>query len=141
MSKLENSYRSDIVAGLAPLLAFPVENSVDVGTPDICCLAGWVELKIVRTVPARQGSVLHVRIENSQRIWMRNWCRHGGPGWWLVGIIAHSHKLWLLIKGGWGADSLDFTTLDAICANAYQVQNDHGLINYEALIHKLTKRG
>jgi hypothetical protein len=138
MSKLENSYRSDIVAGLAPLLAFPVENVVGVGAPDICCLAGWIELKIVRTVPARQGSVLHVRIENSQRIWMRNWCRQGGPGWWLTHVVPN--RWWLLTGGTWGADSLGFASLETVVFNSQPLHDTRGL-NYEKLIRHLTKRG
>jgi hypothetical protein len=82
--------------------------------------------------------VLHVRIENSQRIWMRNWCRQGGPGWWLTHVVPNGW--WLLTGGAWGADSLGFASLETVVFNSQPLHDTRGL-NYERLIRHLTKRG
>ena len=106
----ENEWRSLIVKELAPLLAFPVETGgVRSGIPDICCLCGWIELKLADTTVGYDGNVLRVDVGNAQRIWMKNWRTSGGPGWFLTRVQIErlrDSSYWMLHDGAWGAEYL-----------------------------------
>jgi len=72
----EAEFRSLVVKMLAPLAAFPVENLVDDGTPDICCSVGWIETKLGES-PKRDVSRVAIKVRDSQRTWHRRWRRTG----------------------------------------------------------------
>jgi len=102
MGRAETIFRSHVVKALSPLLAFPVENSVgEPGVPDVCCLAGWLELKVVTKVTT-QDAILRVDVRPAQRVWMRNWRSQGGPGWFLTKVPG----LVMLHDGVWAAEYL-----------------------------------
>lgn len=103
----ESKVRSAVIAALQPLLAFPVENTAAVGCPDVCCLVGWIELKIA-TRPARPGTRVAVVVRPSQRLWMRNWAAQGGSCWWLTRLRSSAAvgDLWTLHSGLDGAAHL-----------------------------------
>lgn len=103
----ENHYRSLLVTELAPILAFPVENAAMIGTPDVCTLLGWIEVKKAHDV-ARPTTTVRVEFQPGQRHWMKQWCRYGGLGWYLTRLAApgeHS-ATWLLHRGAWGTEHL-----------------------------------
>lgn len=97
----ELEFRSKVVELLRPLLAFPIENTAAVGTPDVACVFGFIELKIASR-PMKSSSRVEVDVRNSQRIWMKNWIRHGGRAWFLTRI----DELWMVHDGEVGASSL-----------------------------------
>jgi hypothetical protein len=107
----ESKVRSDIVAILKPLLAFPVENTAAVGCPDVCCLLGWVEVKLAER-PVRHDTRVDVAVRPAQRLWMRAWSKHGGHCWWLTRLRGGTDlaDLWTLHIGGVGADHLGHWT-------------------------------
>lgn len=78
----EAEFRRKVVRALAPLAAFPVENVVRDGVPDVALVTGWLELKVGR-VPLRSGPV-RVGLRDSQRVWLRRWRMHGGHAWTLI---------------------------------------------------------
>lgn len=110
---VELTLRSEIVKMLRPLRAFPIENNADVGTPDICCIAGFIELKL-GTRPVSHQSRVVVDVRNAQKIWMSNWCRAGGKAWFLTIV----DRLWLVHDGLWGADFLGKVTETTLKENA-----------------------
>lgn len=98
----ELKFRSHVVKLLRPLLAFPIENTADVGTPDIGCIAGFIELKIAKR-PVRVDTPVAIDVRNSQRIWMRRWCAHGGKAWFLTRL----DDLWIIHDGAqWATEHL-----------------------------------
>lgn len=117
--KHENAYRSLIVAELKPLLAFPVENAASVGAPDICCVAGWIELKLAGRRVASFTGVVSVDVRPAQRLWMRSWRAAGGPGWYLTYVM----KTWMLHDGAWGAENLGRVSHAALVTNATLLSN------------------
>lgn len=81
--KSEAQYRSKVVRWLAPLLAFPVENSAHPGAPDICTLAGWIEMKRA-FVPADPSEIVPIEVRPNQLRWAKSWKKHGGRSFVLV---------------------------------------------------------
>lgn len=97
---------------LKPLRAFAVENSVSVGCPDICCLSGWIEMKV--GAAPRPGVVVRVGLRQTQRAWLRGWRMGGGRALTLC-VLGES---WLLSDGLWSADRLDHATIEEAIDNA-----------------------
>lgn len=120
----ENAYRSEIVAALSSILAFPVENSADVGTPDIGCLLGWIEIKKA----VASSGIVSIDVRPAQRIFMSKWTRHGGHGWYLTRFSRPRTRVatWLMHDGSWGADRLG--NVD------FHVLYDHALLKNEQMI-------
>lgn len=103
----ESKVRSDLVAALAPLLAFPVENTAHVGCPDVCCLLGWIEIKLADR-PVRTDTRVSVVVRPAQRLWMRNWGTQRGHCWWLTRLRGRGlDDLWTLHSGVDGANYLN----------------------------------
>ncbi len=94
--------RSRVIQLLKPLFAFPVENSLRSGSPDVCCVAGWLELKVAY----RQNGIIPVDLRTTQRLWLRQWRRHGGRAWTLT-MLGQS---WHLHDGLWSVENLGSTT-------------------------------
>jgi len=133
MARLEDKLRSEIVRLLAPLLAFPVENSVGTpGVPDICCVAGWIEMKIAKQ-PRLTSTIVDIEVRPAQRIWMRNWCKAGGPGWYLTKMGT----LWMLHEGGWGSENLGRVTQNSLIHRSNLVRHESGLPDADSLIRAL----
>ena len=86
----ELSLRSKVLEILnrADLDAQPVENVTRVGTPDVECIVGWIELKKTKEWPADPDGivVLDHDLSKGQRIWLRRRMRKGGRAWVLVQI-------------------------------------------------------
>lgn len=97
----EKRVRSKVITLLKPINAFAVENVVHDGTPDVCTVMGWIELK-VSDWPKRESSPVKVKMRPAQRIWHRNWRLHGGKAW----TISKIGKTWVLHRGDWAAKHL-----------------------------------
>lgn len=90
----EKKMRSKIVDRLDPIDAFAVENDVHDGCPDICTVMGWIELKIA-SWPKRADSPVKIILRQSQKIWLRRWCAHGGRAWVFTKLL----DTWTLHNG------------------------------------------
>lgn len=97
----EKQYRIKIIALLKPVFAFAVENAVADGAPDICCPAGWIEVKLGKWPKTDRGAV-KIALRPAQRIWMRNWIHHGGKCWTIT-IIENE---WFMHNGEWARQFL-----------------------------------
>lgn len=110
----EKYFRKRVVQMLQPLRAFAVENAVGIdGIPDVCCVAGWIELKLANK-PMRETTKVSVDLRNAQRVWLRNWRKCGGRAWTLTVI----EQTWYLHDGLWSADYLGDTTLASLIQGA-----------------------
>lgn len=98
----EAEFRSIVVGLLNPLAAFPVENIVDDGTPDICCAVGWIETKL-GVYPKRKDTRVQVSVRESQRSWMRRWTKTGARVWTLTLV---DNRETILHDGKWSCDRL-----------------------------------
>lgn len=97
----EKRMRGEIVKILKPIGAFAVENGAHDGCPDICTVAGWIELKIGNR-PVREDTRVAVELRPAQVIWMNRWIRHGGQAW----TITKINELWLLHHASWSTEHL-----------------------------------
>jgi hypothetical protein len=89
-----------MVRELTSLAAFPVENIVRPGTPDVSYLKGWVELKWLRAWPKREETP--VRLDHwtqVQRLWHYRWRAKGGTSW----VLLQCRHEWLLLDGALAA--------------------------------------
>jgi hypothetical protein len=111
---LEKEFRSKIVAALKPLRAFAVENDVHDGTPDVCCLAGWIELK-VGTCPVRSTTRVDLGLRQAQAVWLRGWRRQGGRAW---GMVLLNDEVVLLHDGLWAAENYDVVNSTDLVRNS-----------------------
>lgn len=111
---LEKEFRSKLVEALKPLRAFPVENDVHDGTPDVHCLGGWIELK-VGTCPVRATSRVVLGLRPAQAIWLRGWRRQGGRAW---GMILLNDSVVMLHDGLWAAENYDVANAGDLAKNA-----------------------
>lgn len=110
----ELARRSQVVAMLRPLRAFAVENSAGVGCPDICTLAGWIEMKVA-PLPARRESTLVVGLRPSQRAWLRAWRLGGGRA---TTLCVLGDREWVLSDGLWSAEFLDHVPLKEVVGHS-----------------------
>lgn len=103
----ESEYRENVVKWLKPLMAFPVENVATWGAPDVCCLAGWIELKKADK-PSRDDTIVRPGMRATQRIWHKKWSRGGGLSW---ALTIMSDDRWFLHSGAWAAEFYDRSPL------------------------------
>jgi hypothetical protein len=103
----ESYIRGKVITALHMLHAVAIENAVDKGTPDINCLAGWIELKQLGAWPKRETSVVTIpHFTQEQRIWLTRRCESGGAAWLLLRV---GHE-WLLFWGHWAAKNINSCT-------------------------------
>lgn len=93
--------RKIVVELLRPLAAFSVENGALDGTPDVCCTAGFIELKVVRG-DFQSQEIVPIDLRNSQRVWHRKWRLHGGKSY----VLTLMGTTWLLHDGFWASTYL-----------------------------------
>lgn len=94
---IERDMRGQVVRILRPLGAFAVENGgCHPGTPDIACVAGWIECKATNQWPAREDTPVRLDhdLTKGQRIFLMQWHRAGGAGWVMLNIAGD----WLLFE-------------------------------------------
>jgi len=102
----EYSMRRAIVRALAELGAFPVENSVHAGTPDVAFAGGWIELKRLEAWPKRPTTIVKPGLSPKQRQWLARHAKAGGQGFVLLRVGA----AWLLFLATDAVKILDSTT-------------------------------
>jgi hypothetical protein len=112
----EKKFRSVVVELLKDDGAFPVEDAVHVGVPDICCVHGWLELKIARR-PKRANTCVRVDLRPAQRIWLRRWSYARGKAWTLTAVDDD----WFLHDGLWASEFLGNTTEEEMRQHASAV--------------------
>lgn len=79
---------------LAPyLLLKRVENAVEAGMPDVCCLArltgavSWIELKHVTAFPKKLSTSIALKKLTQQQVtWLKEWREAKGRTWLLVQV-------------------------------------------------------
>ncbi len=109
----EKRMRRRVIEMLRPIGAFAVENSACDGTPDVCTVAGWLELKLA-SWPSRAGTRVSVDLRIAQGLWLRRWTRHGGRAWTLLRI----DEWWFLHDASWSCDHLGKVPEDELRARA-----------------------
>lgn len=113
----EKDFRKQIVQMLKPLRAFAVENDVHDGCPDVCCVAGWIELKVA-TSPVRSTTPVNIGLRPAQRVWLKMWRQHGGRAWTLM--LLDNHYV-MLHDGHWAAEYYDTATSELIMDKALMI--------------------
>lgn len=139
----ETSVRRKVISLLSPLNAFAVENPVCPGTPDVCCVAGWLELKVTKW-PRRADSRVVVDLRNEQKIWLRKWRKHGGRAWTftviepVIGDFADRLDECFLHDASWSADYLGEVNEDVLRSNALAIWR--GFPSRDQLIAELMRK-
>lgn len=86
-------YVRKALRGLDPVR---VENSANLGTPDVNYTAGWVELKYISEWPKRPETVVRAdHFTPQQRTWLTRRVRSGGRAFMLLRVGVD----WLLFRG------------------------------------------
>lgn len=143
----EARMRSKVIAMLRPLFAFPVENAVAQGAPDVCCVAGWVELKVASR-PFEPSAVVDIDLRSSQRVWLRKWRTHGGRAFTLVRVCQTAvyadpqrnvPSVWYLHDGRWSAEHLGMVNEHLLHRSALKWWS--GEPTSESLVEALCKSG
>lgn len=81
----EIPFRRKLVAALAPLDAFPVENSAAPGTPDVNYIEGWIELKCVDVWPKKVNGIVRIdKFKAEQRATLLRRKMQGGRAFLLL---------------------------------------------------------
>jgi hypothetical protein len=93
---LEKTMRKRVVAALKSLHAVSVENGCGLGTPDVNCVSGWLELKSIEGWPVRPDTPVKIEhLSQDQRVWLLMRRRAGGRAWLLLKVADD----WLLFDG------------------------------------------
>lgn len=96
---------------LAGLHAVRVENAAAMGTPDVNCSLGWIELKqvAVKDIPKRASSVLPLRhFTKEQRVFHLKRSRAGGGCW----VLLLVDRAWLLFTAAQAWERLGHMTFE-----------------------------
>lgn len=104
-----------VVEHLRPLHPIRVENAAFPGTPDLCYVEGWIELKECPSWPSGPQwpmRVPHFRPE--QRIWLRRRVEHGGR----AHLMLKVGRDWLLLAGDVAASVVGLMNEDDLKAQA-----------------------
>lgn len=110
-TRSEGKDRKDVVRALRELHAFPVENPVFPGTPDIAYIGGWIELKKLDEWPVRPTT--KVRLNHytvQQKAWARMHHHRGGQCYWLLRV----QRDWLLLHGAVAAEVVGTLTREEL---------------------------
>ena len=120
-AKSESKDRKDVVRALKSLHAFPVENPVYPGTPDISFIGGWIEMKKLDAWPVRPTT--KVRLDHytlQQRAWARIHHHRGGQSYWLLRV----QREWLLLHGAVAAEVVGTLTQAELKGRAILYMSD-----------------
>lgn len=96
-SRTSKKMREEVVAGLAPLDAVPVENGhCSPGHPDVDTACGCIELKSIARYPKRDETAIEFKsFTDDQRVWLVRRRRAGEPTY----VIARIAGDWYLFDG------------------------------------------
>lgn len=110
MRKQESIFWDAVKPLLAGLHPVRIENSVAMGTPDVNCSLGWIELKQVedKDIPKRASTILRLdHYTPEQRIFQLKRSIAGGPCWLLLLLAGE----WLLFSSRVAAERLGKMTV------------------------------
>jgi hypothetical protein len=91
----EAAMRSLLVRKMRSEHAFPVENRVRRGTPDVSYIDGWAELKWLRGWPAKGGPVALPHFTAQQRVFLSKHWKLGGRAF----LVLQVRSEWMLWAG------------------------------------------
>jgi hypothetical protein len=112
----EGTMRSQVVRALRPLHAFPVENSILPGTPDVNYIHGWIELKYLKRWPANTDAIIKIpHYTPPQKIFAQQRVRAGGTCWFLLCV----ERDWILLDGVAAANLINRSTRDQLVAASW----------------------
>lgn len=101
---VEKEMRNRVVPALKVLHGKAVENVVGPGTPDVCYIGGWVELKKIQGWPVRHDTPVRVhKFTPQQRSWLATHVTLGGRAFMLIQIGLE----YFLYDGLWAAQNVD----------------------------------
>lgn len=126
----ESKFRSIVVKLLAPIGAFPVENTVHSGMPDVCCVLGWIELKVAHR-PGNSETIVSVDLRPAQRLWLKKWSMIGGAAWTLT-LLGDT---WFLHSAKWAHSLLGRVNEKEMKEKAIAVWTEPP--SFEDMIHAL----
>ncbi len=112
----EKTLRRNVITMLQPLDAIAVENPAHIGTPDVCFIEGWIELKVVKRWPPRGGILRLEHFTNQQRVWLLRRCRLGGRAILLLQVGLE----WLLFDGETAANLVGRADKETLLKSAAQ---------------------
>lgn len=93
--------RGNVVKWLKPFGAFPVENAVWPGTPDVAYLGGWIELKKLDKWPARPTTPVRIpHFTTTQKRFLKTWTLRGGH----ADLLIQIKDTWLMFDGPTAAE-------------------------------------
>lgn len=122
-SKMWQKLRPYLLA--AKLDPVRVENPIHPGTPDVNCIAAWVELKTLATWPVRPGSlVTPCKFTPQQKVFLYRRWRAGGRCYLLLEVAGE----WLLFDGDVAAKVVGRTTRAGLYSNARLTTREPALI-------------
>lgn len=110
MRKRESIFWDAVKPLLAGLHPVRIENSAAMGTPDVNCSLGWIELKQVerKDIPKRPNTVLSLdHYTPAQRIFQLKRSIAGGPCW----LLLQLDREWLLFSSKVAAERLGKMTV------------------------------
>ena len=84
--------------------AHRIENKIELGTPDVNYLHGWIELKWKSRWPARGGILALPHFTALQRRWLARRQDAGGRAF----VLLKVNKEWILFEGSTGAKHLGY---------------------------------
>ena len=131
----EQHMRGRVVRALMPKHAIAVENPALPGTPDVNYLGGWIELKCLRSWPARAETLVAIdTFTPQQRIWHIRRRMAGGTSWMLI----QCGRDWLLLDGADAALNIGLCTKQQLI-DLSAGYSDHGL-DQEELISWISRK-
>lgn len=112
---LEMTMRQRVVKALKPLHAVSVENGCGVGTPDVNCAWGWIELKALPKAPVRETTPVRVpHFTPQQKIWLLKRDAAGGNACVLIMV----GREWFMLSAAYAARHLGEAPMSELRASA-----------------------
>ena len=107
--------------------AHRIENKIELGTPDVNYLHGWIELKYKSKWPVRGGILKVEHFTELQRRWLDRRQKCGGRAF----VLLKVNKEWILFEGSTGAKTLGYLQKDALLEQALIcTTNKNKLLDY-----------
>ena len=107
--------------------AHRIENKIELGTPDVNYLHGWIELKYKSKWPVRGGILTVPHFTELQRRWLDRRQKCGGRAF----VLLKVNKEWILFEGSTGAKTLGYIQKDELLKHALIcTTNKNKLLDY-----------
>lgn len=107
--------------------AHRIENKIELGTPDVNYLHGWIELKYKSKWPARGGILALPHFTALQRRWLDRRQKCGGRAF----VLLKVNKEWILFEGATGSKVLGHLRKEELLTHALiSTTNKNKLLDY-----------